>query len=149
MIVSKPKLSALFSLLIFLLLAYGLSIYLWISVVQSQHPPGWQTILLGVAAGVALAVTYKVVAGYKKIRVSKNRIDVHYAFNLVSRRYYFKELTFWQETAVKTATGLFKELTLRFDKKKTVKLTLQEQDNYEKVKASLQRNFSKKQQKQP
>ncbi len=146
MIVSKPKLSALFSLIIFLLLAYGLSIYLWISVMQSQKPPGWQTILLGVAAGVALAVTYKVVAGYKKIMVSKNRIDVHYAFDLIRKRYYLKELTSWQETAVKTATGLFKELTLRFDKKKTVKLTLQEQDNYEKVKAFMQRNFPKKQQ---
>lgn len=145
MIISKPKFSTLFSLLIFLILAYGLSIYLMSSIIKDPEPPTWMSITLGIAVGVGLAVTYKTLAGYKKLCITKNRVDVSFAFNLIKKRYYFKELDYWQETIIKTASGVFKELSLHFNKKKVVKLTMQESDNYGKVKAFMQRNFQRKQ----
>jgi hypothetical protein len=104
-------------------------------------------VALGVAAGVALAVTYKTVTGYKTVYISKNRIDVSYAFNLIKKRYYLKELSSWQETVIKTASGVFKELSLHFAHKKALKLSTQEHDNYEKIKAFLQRNYQRQQKK--
>lgn len=148
MIISKPKVSTLFSLSIFLILAYGLSVYLLLRVLGSSNPSFWITIGMGVSVGVALAVTFKVITGYKELHVSKNRIDVYAIFSLFKRRYYFKELLSWEETVIKTATGYFKELTLKFKAGRKVKLTLQENSNYEKVKAFMHRNFSRKRQKQ-
>lgn len=148
MIVSKPKVSTLFSLSIFLILSYGLSVYLLLKIVESPAPSFWATMGLGISAGVALAVTFKVVTGYKELYVNKNRVDVHFIFNLFKKRYYFKELMSWEETVIKTGSGYFKELTLKFKSGRKVKLTLQENSNYEKVKAFMLRNFSRKQQKQ-
>lgn len=147
MIVSKPKFSTLFSLLVFLALAYSLSAYLLLRMSASEAPSLWMTIMVSIAIGAALAVTYKTISGYKTIYISKNRIDIHFAFSLIKRKYYFKELLHWQETVIKTASGLFKELTLHFEPKRKVKLTMQENSHYEKVKAFMKRNFPGKQQK--
>lgn len=144
MIVSKPKLSTLFSLSAFLVLAYGLAMYFLVQIVRSPADSSWSVIGLGVSAGVAVAVTIKLVAGYKRILVSKNNVEVRYLFNLLRRKHYFKDLASWQETTIKTASGLFKELDIRFANGKRIRLTLQEQDNYEKVKAFMQRNYKRK-----
>lgn len=147
MIVSKPKSSTLFSLCVFLILAYGLSLYLIINIIQNPEPPVWMAIILGIAAGAALAVTYKTITGYKTVYIGKNRVDVSYAFNLIKKRYYLKELIDWQETTIKTVSGVFKELSLHFNERKSVKITTQEHDNYGKVKAFLQKNYQRKQKK--
>lgn len=116
------------------------------NIIQNPEPPVWMVIALGIVAGAALAVTYKTVLGYKKIAISRNRVDVSFALSLVKKRYYFKELNYWQETIIKTTSGVFKELSLHFNKRKIIKLTMQENDNYEKVKAFMHKNYPRKQQ---
>lgn len=146
MIISKPKLSTLFSLGVFLILAYGLAAYFFVQVVQAPTSSSWMVIGLGVTAGIAVAVSVKTIMGYKQLFVSKNRLEVRYAFNLLSRKYYFKELAFWKETNIKTFSGQFKELSIHFSNGKSVKLTWQENSNYEKVSAFMQRNYKRKMQ---
>ncbi len=147
MIVSKPKISTLFSLVFFIILAYGLAIFMLVRIFQNPGGPWWQAVVLGISGGVALAVSYKTLSGYKKVLVSKNRMDIQFAFNWFHRRYYFKELQYWQEESIKTATGTFKELSLSFGPRKKVRLSWQEQDNYGKIKMFLIRNFKAKQRK--
>lgn len=128
------------------MLAYGSAAYFFVQIIQSPASSSWMVVGLGIAAGVAIAVSAKTVAGYKQIFVSKNRIEVKYIFNLLSRRYYFKELAFWKETTIKTFSGLFKELDINFGNGRHVKLTLQENSNYEKIKTFMQRNYKRKMQ---
>ncbi len=145
MIISKPKLSTLFSLGAFLVLAYGLATYLFIQVARGMAT-SWMVIGLGVSAGVAVAVTIKTITGYQQLFVSKNKIEVMRIFGLGKRTRYFKDLTFWKETSVKTFSGQFKELDICFQDNKHVKLTLQENSNYDKVHNFMLRSYKRKMQ---
>ena len=55
-----------------------------------------------------------------------------------------KEITSWEETIIKTKNGYYKELSVRTESNILLKLTLQENSNYEKVKDFLQKNAAMK-----
>jgi hypothetical protein len=147
MIISKPKAGTLFAVGVFLLLAYGVSAYLIYEVVQAQAFATYQILLLPLTLGIALGVTIKVIIDHKTIVVDKDRVDVKFLLP-IHKRYYLKNLEFWQETKIKTFSSAFKELTMRFDNRKSVRLSTQENTNYERVQRYLKKKYPRKEQKQ-
>jgi len=146
MITSKPKSGTLFAVGVFLIMAYGASGYMLYHVVQNQAFATYQMILLPLTIGIALGVTIKTIIDYKTIVIDKDRVDVKFLLP-INKRYYLKNLNFWQETKIKTFSSTFKELTLRFDNRKAVKLSTQENSNYERIVRYLKKKYSRKEQK--
>lgn len=147
MIISKPKTGTLFAVSVFLILAYGASAYMLYEVVQDQSFATYQIFLLPLTLGIALGVTIKMIIDHKTIIVQKDRVDVKFLLP-IHKRYYLKNLDFWQETKIKTFSSTFKELTLRFDNRKAVKLSSQENSNYERIQRYLKKKYPRKEQKQ-
>ncbi len=146
MIISKPKTGTLFSIGVFLALAYGASGYMIYQVVQTQTFATYQMLLLPLTLGIAVGVSVKMVIDYKTIVIDKDRVDVKFLLP-INKRYYLKNLDFWQETKIKTFSSTFKELTLRFDNRKAVKLSTQENSNYERIVRYLKKKYGRKEQK--
>ncbi len=144
MIVSKPKINTFFALGVFLLLVYGIIAYMLYDISTSDVVPVWLYILLMLVAGIALTVSIKFVRSYQIIKLEKNRADLHLLFGLIKRRLYFKDLEDWQEEQVKTSNGIFKQLTVNFINKDSIRLSNQEHNNYEKVIGFLRKQFGKK-----
>jgi hypothetical protein len=144
MIVSKPKINTFFALGVFLLLVYGIIAYMLYDISTSDVVPVWLYILLMLVAGIALTVSIKFVRSYQIIILEKNRADLHLLFGLIRRRLYFKDLEDWQEEQVKTSNGIFKQLTVNFINKDSIRLSNQEHNNYEKVIGFLRKQFGKK-----
>ena len=144
MIVSKPKINTFFALGVFLLLVYGIIAYMLYDISTSDVVSVWLYILLMLVAGIALTVSIKFVRSYQIIILEKNRADLHLLFGLIRRRLYFKDLEDWQEEQVKTSNGIFKQLTVNFINKDSIRLSNQEHNNYEKVIDFLRKQFGKK-----
>jgi hypothetical protein len=147
MIISKPKTGTLFAVGVFLILAYGASGYMLYQVVQNQSFATYQMFLLPLTLGIALGVTIKMIIDHKTIIVQKDRVDVNFLLP-IRKRYYLKNLDFWQETRIKTFSSTYKELTMRFERRKAVKLSSQENSNYERIHRYLKKKYPKKEQKQ-
>ena len=147
MIISKPKTGTLFSIGVFLILAYGASGYMLYQVIQMQSFATYQLLLLPLTVGIALGVTIKMIIDYKTIVMQNERVDVKFLLP-IRKRYYLKNLDFWQETKIKTFSGTFKELTLRFESRKAVKLSSQEHSNYERIQRYLKKKYPRKERQQ-
>jgi len=144
MIVAKPKFNTFFALGVFLLLVYGIIAYMLYDISTSDAVSVWLYILLVLVIGIAITVSVKFVRSYQVIILEKNRADLHLLFGLIKRRLYFKDLEDWQEEQVKTSNGIFKQLTVNFLNKKSIRLSNQEHNNYEKVTGFLRKQFGKK-----
>lgn len=147
MIISKPKTGTLFAVIVFLILAYGASGYMLYEVVQTQSFATYQLFLLPLTVGIALGVTIKMIIDYKTIVVQNDRVDVKFLLP-IRKRYYLKNLDFWQETKIKTFSSTYKELTMRFESRKAVKLSSQENSNYDRIQRYLKKKYPRKEQKQ-
>ena len=100
MILSKPKKSTLFSLVAFLLFAYGIGI--WSAINVPSSPVYWYLIPI-ISIVTALVVTIKVILGYQMIRIEGNNWVVT---NLFGRNSHFKsnDIEWWEETEIKSQT---------------------------------------------
>ena len=146
MIISKPKTGTLFAVGVFVLLAYGVSAYLIFGVVQAQAFATYQILLLPLTLGIAVGVSIKMIIDHKTIVVDKERVDVKFLLP-IRKRYYLKNLEYWQEVKIKTLSSTFKELTMRFDNRKSVKLSTQEHTHYDRVLRHLKKKYPRKEQK--
>jgi hypothetical protein len=129
MIQSKPKTTTIFSLSLFLLIAYGVGIWSWFSI---PGDPGWWISLPIVCLAVALLVTVKILLGYRVLSVNGDRWQVS---KLISRdlRFTGKDIEWWREIAIKTAGGQYKQLHIHAGKGVDVKVSLQEHTEYQKI----------------
>ncbi len=147
MIVSKPRINTLFSMGVFLLIAYGVAAFLLYDILNNDNLSTYQIFLFPIVLGIALGLTIKLIIDYKTITFQKERIDVKHLLSFLSRRYYLKNMSFWRENKVKTFGTVYKELSLQFEKYKKIKLSAQEHENYDRVYRFLKKNYPKKQQK--
>ena len=144
MLVSKPNIKTLFSLLTFLTVDFGLLIYLYLKPLQQPDAPFYLQLLVVILGLVALIIVWKIIGAYKILSIQKKKIKVHYPFKTGSFESHLNDLINWQETVIKTNNTHFKELKIRFEAKKVVKISLQENTNYDKVIAFLKRNAPNK-----
>jgi ABC-type transport system involved in multi-copper enzyme maturation permease subunit len=146
MIIAKPKTNTFFALGMFLLLVYAASIYLLYDLLSSQTFSLWLVILLSLLLVISLIVTFKFVNSYQTIVLEKNRVEVRLIFGLSRYRLYFKDLQNWKEEQVKTSGQLFKQLEADFNGRRKLRISNQENDQYEKVVAHFRRYHGKKRQ---
>jgi len=144
MIVAKPKFNTFFALGVFLLLVYSVLVYMLYDIFTSESVSVWLYALLLGVAGIAMSVSVKFVSSYKVIGLEKNRAHMSLLFGLVKKRYYFKDLEAWSEESIKTSNGIFKQLSVNFINKSSIKISNQEHDNYNKVIGFFRKNHGKK-----
>ncbi|GJM28893.1 MAG: hypothetical protein DHS20C17_15280 [Cyclobacteriaceae bacterium] len=141
MIRSKPKEVTLFSLSLFLVLAYGASIWTWMRIPSS--PVTWYILPL-ICFTIAVVVSIKVLLSYRVLVVDNDHWQVT---RLVGSKIKFsgKEIEWWKEIEIKTMGGLYKQLQVFAGKGKNVKISLQEHTEYQGVLKSLRKRHSRKQ----
>lgn len=144
MLVSKPNSKTLSSLVTFLLLNFGLLFYLIYINIEAEIIPFYQKLLIIILALVGLSIFVKIIVAYKIVTIDKQKIQVKHPLRLGQFKTNLKALIFWQETVIKTNKTLFKEIKMHFELNKTIKITLQENTNYDKVLSFLMRNAPKK-----
>lgn len=143
MIESKPKRNTIFALFVSTLMAGGGSFY-FMSDILGGDTAVWRFIVLGILLLSTSILLYKLIFNYKVIRISHDIIHVYYPFRFFRSSLPVKDIGAWQETIIETKSGIFKELKLVFDTKGYVKITNQENSNYDKVWKYVKKKAAKK-----
>ena len=143
MIECKPKAGTYFSIGIFELLAGGLAVFIYF---QLPGMGSWMwlgRVLIPVLIGIMLAILIKVVWSLKIVKVAKERFEVIFPVRRKKLVYPGKNLKSWKEENIKTAGGIYKELTLIFEDGKRISVSEQEHTDYPQLKKYMGRKFSK------
>jgi hypothetical protein len=141
MIQSRPKGTTLFSLILFLIIAYGIGIWAWFSAPRS--PSIWLALPI-ICLVVALLISIKVLLGYRVITIKGDQWRVA---RLISRdlRFTGKDIEWWREIEIKTAGGTYKQLHVHAGKGVNAKVSLQEHTAYQQVLNRLKTKHRQKQ----
>ena len=143
MIVSKPKLNALFAIGLFVLISFSLG-FINLNIIIQGGARWYNFLIVFTILPLALIILIRQLAGYKIITIDKDTIKVAHPFLLKGFGFKAKEITGWEETVIKTKNGFFRELSIHTETNNLLKLTLQENSNYEKVKDFLQKKATGK-----
>lgn len=144
MIVSKPKRKTIFSLTVFTIICGFGSLY-FLRQVLSEPEGTWRYIMLGILILTTSILLSKLLFGYKVIKISHDLVHIYYPFRFYKTTQEIKNLGAWQETSVTTNKTEFKQLKLVFLNKGYVKLSNQENSDYDKVYKYVKRKAPKKQ----
>ena len=144
MIVSKPKRQTIFSLGIFTAVVLAGLFYATRQFMASSSPTTLQYILLGVLLLTASFLLHKLIFNYKVLKISHDQFHVYYPFRLFKSVQDIKNLGAWQETIIKTNKTQFRQLKIVFINKGFVKISNQENSDYDKVYKYLKRKAPKK-----
>ncbi len=147
MIESKPKRNTIFALFMSTIMTGGGSFY-FMSDILGGETETWRFIVLAILLLSTSVLLYKLIFNYKVIKISHDIIHVYYPFRFFRSSQPVKDLGAWQETIIETKSGIFKELKLVFDKKGFVKITNQENSDYDKVYKYIKKKAAKKEVKQ-
>ena len=143
MIESRPKGSTIFSLTVITAICGFGSLYFMRQVLAEPANTG-RYILLGVLVLATSILIYKLLFNYKIIKISHDLVHVYYPFRLYRSTSPIKDLGAWQESIVKTKKSDFKQLKLVFTNKGYVKISNQENSNYDKVYKYVKKKAPKK-----
>lgn len=143
MIVSKPKRTTIFSLTVFTLVCGFGSLY-FLRQVLSESEGTWRYIVLGILVLTTSILLSKLLFGYKVIKISHDQVHIYFPFRFFKTTQSIKDLGAWQESIVTTNKTEFKQLKLVFLNKGYVKLSNQENSDYDKVYKYIKRKAPKK-----
>ncbi|UII32902.1 hypothetical protein LVD17_03540 [Fulvivirga ulvae] len=144
MIVAKPKVGTLFSLGLFIAISLSVAIYTAFLMLASNSIAWYQYAIVIILFPLSLGLAVKVVFGYKIISIGKEKLDITFPTRFKRESYKIKDIDYWKETQVKTATGTYKEVEIQFDDKKQLSLSFQEHTDYPKVIQYLKKKCAKK-----
>lgn len=147
MIISRPKVSTLVSLGIFLIIAYGLGAWSIWSLPMNESPPFYRYVLSAVILIVALAVTIKVLWGYRTLKLDKDRWKISYLMKPGEKTFKSGEIRWWEITDIKTKGGSYQQLHINTEIGEGVKLSPQEHTEYQRIIKYLKKKCPGKQQK--
>lgn len=131
MIVSRPKRQTIFALTVSTLICGMGSLYFMRQVLA--EPATWKYIVLAVLLLCTSILIYKLLFNYKVLKISHDQVHVYYPLRFYKSVQGIKELGAWQEVIIETNKTKFKELKLVFKNKGFVKITNQENSEYDKV----------------
>ncbi len=141
MIVSKPKPTALIALGIFIIICFGVGGYALNNVLNNTA--GWFGYVISFTMlPLAIILLIRQLLSYKTVQIG-DLVRVAYPFRFHKKEAKLKELASWKQTIIKTKNDPFKQLTLTF-KNFTLKLSVQENTNYEQIYKFLKKRASKK-----
>lgn len=144
MIVSRPKRQTIFSLGIFTVLILTGLVVSWQQLMRLQEVPTWRYILVGVLIITASLLLHKLIFNYKVIKISHDQVHIYYPFRFFKTVQDIKSLGAWQETVIDTKKSTYKQLKLVFVNKGFVKISNQENSDYDKVYKYIKRKAPKK-----
>ncbi|MFT4736085.1 MAG: hypothetical protein ACI8QD_002267 [Cyclobacteriaceae bacterium] len=133
MITSKPKSTALFSIAIFVGLALAAAI--WILIELILFPQSYLIIKIILAPILFVIVLIVVVKTYfSAVTVSLGNNSIIYQYYLGKRKTYkTSSVAYWKEEVVKTKKKDYRRLSIALSHGKTIHLSNQENENYDKV----------------
>ncbi|MCF6359782.1 MAG: hypothetical protein L3J29_03375 [Cyclobacteriaceae bacterium] len=141
MIVSKPKPTALIALGVFILICFGVGGYALNNVLNNID--GWFGYTVAfIMLPLAFILLIRQLLSYKTVQVG-DVLKVSYPFRFHKKEMRFKELISWKQTIIKTKNDPFKQLALTFENF-TLKLSVQENTNYERIYKFLKKRAGKK-----
>lgn len=143
MIVSKPKRNTIFSLTVFAVICGFGSVY-FLRMILSEPDGTWRYVVLGLLVVTTTILLSKLLFGYKVIKISHDKVHIYYPFRFFKTTQEIANLGAWQETVINTNKTEFKQLKLVFINKGYVKLSNQENSDYDKVYKYIKRKASKK-----
>ncbi len=143
MIESRPKRNTVFSLTVFTVISGFGSLYFMRQVLA--EPDGtWRYVALGFLLIATSILIYKLLFNYKIIKISHDIVHVYFPFRLYRSSTPVTEIGAWQETIVNTNKTEFKQLKVVFNNKGYIKLSNQENSNYDKVYKYVKKKATKK-----
>ncbi len=143
MIISKPKRTTIFSLTVFTVICGFGSLY-FLRQILSTPEGTWRYIVFGVLVLTTTILLSKLLFGYKVIKISHDKVHIYYPFRFFKTVQDIGKLGAWQETIITTNKTEFKQLKLVFLNKGYVKLSNQENSDYDKVYKYIKRKAPKK-----
>jgi len=144
MITSRPKRQTVFSLGIFTTVIMVGLVYSWIQLVKLQEVPTWRYVVVGLLLLTASLLLHKLIFNYKVIKISHDKVHIYYPFRFFKSVQDIKDLGAWQETVIDTKKDEYKQLKLVFVNKGFVKISNQENSEYDKVYKYIKRKAPKK-----
>ena len=144
MIVSRPKRQAVFSLGVFTAITMTGLIYFWLEMIKLDEVPTWRYVVIGILILTASLLLHKLIFNYKVLKISHDKVHVYYPFRFFKSAQDIKDLGVWQETVINTKNGEYKQLKLVFVNKGFVKISNQENSEYDKVYKYIKRKAPKK-----
>ena len=144
MIVSRPQRKTIFSLGLFTLVIFVGLVISTRAMLSGGEVPTWRYVVTGLLLLTASFLLHKLIFNYKVLKISHDKFHIYYPFRFYRSVQDVKELGAWQQTVVNTNKTEFKELKLVFVNKGYVKITNQENSDYDKVYKYVKRKAPKK-----
>lgn len=148
MIVSKPKRGTIFSLGIVTIVVISGLFYAVNKFQGLESPETWRYIIIAVLLVTASLLLHKLLFNYKVLKIGDNKFHVYYPFRFFKTVQELKDLGAWQETIINTNKTEFRQLKIVFLTKGYVKISNQENSEYDKVIKYLKKKAPKKEVKQ-
>lgn len=130
MILVKPKVGTLLSIGLFIVICLVGGIYGLMQIRQDVHAAWYQYALALVLLPVGIGLLLKMLWGYQYVSFGKQRIKVDYPVRRSSVQYNLNMITDWYEESVKTASGTYREIVIRFNNGRKVRISMQEHMRY-------------------
>ncbi len=143
MIVCKPKINTYFSIAVFEIIAGSLFALIYFQLPNMGQWKWLGRLLLPILIGIMLAILIKVIWSLKNVKVAKERFEVFFPIRRKKLTYSGKNLKGWKEETIKTAGGVYKEVTLAFDDGKKISVSQQEHTDYVQLLKYMNQKFSK------
>ena len=112
--------------------------------IKLDEVPTWRYVVIGILILTASLLLHKLIFNYKVLKISHDKVHVYYPFRFFKSAQDIKDLGVWQETVINTKNGEYKQLKLVFVNKGFVKISNQENSEYDKVYKYIKRKAPKK-----
>ncbi|UXP30729.1 hypothetical protein N6H18_10230 [Reichenbachiella agarivorans] len=142
MIVSKPKISTLFSVSVFITIALGLFVYGILNINDAESKIGWY-LLIYTSGPIGIVVLLKILMGVKIMKIAKEKFELNMPFQFKRLKFESKELEKWSHSSIKTMGGKYEEITWRLKSGKEFGLSKQENTEFDKVLRYMKKKLKK------
>jgi hypothetical protein len=130
MILVKPKSSTLWSLGLFIIICLAGGIYGLVHLFNDVHAAWYNYVLAVVLLPVGAGLLLRMLWSYKNIRIGKGKVDVYYPIRRKKVSFKLKDINYWTEETIKTASGTYRELRIIHTGKRKLDISMQEHTRY-------------------
>lgn len=142
MIVSKPKSSALIALVIFIIICLAIGGYALRPIINGVGA-WYHYFISSLFLLIGIVLLLRQMLSYKIIKFGDKAVAVSYPMRMKSVEFKLKDLDYWKEVIIKTKNDPFQQMEIKFTDF-MLKLSVQENSNYDKIKKYLKKRVGKK-----
>lgn len=143
MVYSKPKVTTLFSVVVFLVLAYGVCVYSVMEFMSVKEPSTVTIILIFTTGPIALIITLKTLFGIKYLEISKEKFCLNYPFRFKKVKFSGRDISYWKVDKIKTFGGIYEELVWQTKSGQNCSISRQEHTEFDKARNYMVKKFKK------